>query len=41
VALLAKTAEPAPEAGGTLDTAAEATEAARGKGAAVVGDVRD
>ena len=40
VVLLAKTAEPHPKLKGTVYTAAEEIEAAGGKAAAVVGDVR-
>ena len=40
VVLLAKTAEPHPQTQGTVYTAAEEIEAAGGKAAAVVGDVR-
>jgi citronellol/citronellal dehydrogenase len=41
VVLLAKTAEPHPKLPGTVHTAVEEIEAAGGKGAAVVGDVRN
>ena len=41
VVLLAKTAEPHPKLPGTVHTAAEEIEAAGGKAAAVVGDVRN
>ncbi|KWX67366.1 NAD(P)-dependent oxidoreductase, partial [Mycobacterium sp. NAZ190054] len=40
VVLLAKTAEPHPKLPGTVHTAVDEVEAAGGKGAAVVGDVR-